>query len=423
MKKNIKSVVKNALCAGCGTCVSLCPERAIKIDIDEKQGIYVPRIDEDKCNNCGICLKSCPRDFDKDKKSKNILIGNYLNCYSGHAKDYNLRYNSSSGGVITSLLIFALEKGIIDGALVVKMKKDKPLEPEPFIARTKGEIINASGSKYCPVPVNIALKEILKSNPREKFAVVGLPCHILGMRKAERVNKELKEKIVLHFGLFCSHVPSFHGTKNLLKKFNIKQEEVIKLDYRGKGWPGHMKILKKNEEVLLSLLTYWKFIGSALFTSTGCLACSDSTSELSDLSFGDAWLPEFKNNKVGESIVISRTQRGEEILKKAKKEKAIQFNSISSKKVISSQITTLYLKKKNLRAGVNLSRKKVFLGNTLRPDLLDYLLAFSFWFNRSFFRKLVKYIPLKIFFLYNKFFNVIYHKKACYDFKKYIKRD
>ena len=35
------------------------------------------------------------------------------------------------------------------------MKKDNPLEPEPFIARTREEIIEASKSKYCPVPANI----------------------------------------------------------------------------------------------------------------------------------------------------------------------------------------------------------------------------------------------------------------------------
>jgi len=79
---------------------------------------------------------------------------------------------------VTALFIFALEKGLIDGALVTGMKKDKPLEPEPFIARTREKIISARGSKYCSVPANIALKEILKAKEEERFAVVGLPCHI-----------------------------------------------------------------------------------------------------------------------------------------------------------------------------------------------------------------------------------------------------
>ena len=58
MKKNIKSVIKNGLRAECGTCVSFCPERAIEMVIDKKQGVYILNIDKSKCNNCGICLKN-----------------------------------------------------------------------------------------------------------------------------------------------------------------------------------------------------------------------------------------------------------------------------------------------------------------------------------------------------------------------------
>jgi coenzyme F420 hydrogenase subunit beta len=237
MKRNktIKSVVKNDLCTGCGTCIALCPEEAIKLTINEKKGIYVPEVNEEKCNNCGICYEVCPGhsvDFKGlnletfGKEPKDVLIGNYLNCYIGHSTDYGIRYNSSSGGLVTQLLIFALEEGIIDGALVTRTKKDNPLEPEPFIARTKEEVIEATKSKYCPVPVNIVLKEILNSKEGEKFAVVGLPCHIHGIRKAEQINKKLKEKIVLHIGIFCSHTPNFWGTELLFERMKIKREDI-----------------------------------------------------------------------------------------------------------------------------------------------------------------------------------------------------
>jgi len=178
--KTISSVAKDGLCTGCGTCVALCPNDAIEMVINEKKGVYVPELDEGKCNNCGICFKVCPGhevDFKGlnleifGKEPEDILIGNYLNCYVGHATDYDIRYNSASGGLVTALLIFALEEGLIDGALVTRMKKDKPLEPEPFIARTREEIIEARGSKYCPVPANVALREILEAEEGERFVV------------------------------------------------------------------------------------------------------------------------------------------------------------------------------------------------------------------------------------------------------------
>ena len=262
--ETITQVVKDGLCTGCGTCVALCPNEAIKLTINEKKRIYAPELNEEKCNICGICYEVClghSVDFNQlnletfGKKPEDVLIGNYLNCYIGHSTDYDIRYNSASGGLVTQLLIFALEEGIIDGALVTRMKKDNPLEPEPFIAGTKEEIIEASRSKYCPVPANIALKEILESKEGERFAVVGLPCHIHGIRKAEIINKKLKEKIVLHIGIFCSHAPNFWGTELLLERMSIKREEVIKLDYRGEGWPGSMKICRRMENYNYYLIT------------------------------------------------------------------------------------------------------------------------------------------------------------------------
>ena len=202
-KNNISGIIKNDLCTGCGICIPICPILAIKLDIDRYRGIYVPEISEKKCNNCYTCMRVCPGykvNFNQlntelfHKKPKNPLIGNYQNCYTGHCNNLDIRNESSSGGIITQYLIFALEQKIINGVLVTRMKNDRPWEPEPFIARTKSEIIEASKSKYCPVPANIAINEILKSKKDEKFAVVGLSCHIQGLRKAEQINKKLKDK-------------------------------------------------------------------------------------------------------------------------------------------------------------------------------------------------------------------------------------
>ncbi|GAI03623.1 unnamed protein product, partial [marine sediment metagenome] len=223
--KTISKVVETGLCTGCGTCAGICPQQCIAMVEDTSKGIYLPQLEREKCNECGVCLKVCPGhevDFKAlnleifGKEPEDILLGNYLNCYTGHATDYDIRYNSASGGLVTALLIFALEQGLIDGALVTKMRENNPLEPQSFIARTAEEIISAAKSKYCPVPANIALKQLLKEEGM--FAVVGLPCHIHGVRKAELVNSKLKEKVALRLGLFCSQTPSFFATEYILQK-------------------------------------------------------------------------------------------------------------------------------------------------------------------------------------------------------------
>ena len=387
--KTIEEVIKNNLCTGCATCVSLCPRSAIELIKDNSKGIYQPRLNEEECNQCGTCFDVCPGhtiDFKQlnleifGKEPEDILIGNYLNCYIGHVTDYNIRYNSASGGLVTALLIFALEKGVIDGALVTRMKKDKPLEPEPFIARTREEIIEASKSKYCPVPANVALKEILESEEGDKFAVVGLPCHIHGIRKAEQINKKLKEKIVLHVGIFCGSMPNFMGTEFLLRKLKLQSKDIVMLNYRGEGWAGKMSLrLRNNETKTIPYPAYWGGFGS-FFYPFRCTLCSDWTSEVADISFGDAWLPEIvERDKIGTSLIITRNEESNNILQQMISQNKIELNEITHSKVAISQGGILW-KKRDLKARLTLSKllgKNVPLYNQklLEPKFKTFLSA------------------------------------------------
>jgi coenzyme F420 hydrogenase subunit beta len=365
--ETIAQVVKDGFCTGCGTCIALCPEEAIKLTINEKKGIYVPELNKEKCNSCGICYEVCPGhevNFKQlnleifGKEPVDVLIGNYLNCYVGHSTDYDIRYNSSSGGLVTQLLIFALEERIIDGALVTRMRKDKPLEPEPFIARTRAEIIEASKSKYCPVPANIALKEILNSKEGEKFAVVGLPCHIWGVRKAEQINKKLQEKIALHLGLFCcSQTVNFLATEYVLQRMNIPKENVIRIDYReGHFPPGIMSIrLKKGVIKKISHSEFWGMIFYSFgfwFGPIRCMLCSDETCELADISVGSEWFPYLAYDNINQSLVLVKSKLGEEILQKCEHGDKVKLIKIDKKKFKSKGMRNY--KKNNLKARISL---------------------------------------------------------------------
>ena len=384
--ETIEQIAKNNLCTGCGTCVAMCPKKAIEMRIDERKGIYVPKINEEKCNSCGLCRRVCPGhsvDFKAlnldifGKEPEDVLMGNYQACYLGHAADYDLRYNAASGGVVTALLLFALEKGMIDGALVTKMSEENPLEPQPFIARTKEEIISACKSKYCPVPANIALREILKEAGR--FAVVGLPCHIHGVRKAESANKKLKEKVILHIGIFCSHSDTFWQTEFLLKKLGIKEEDIAKIDYRGEGWPGLMSVLLKNgKKVSVPYSEAGSLHGLWLHAILRCAFCCDLTAELADVSCGDAWLPEILvNEKMGKSIVISRTKIGEALFLEAAQNGYIELEKTSSDKVKQSG-DMMQTKKKDIKVRFLIRRlfnKAIPIYNTtlIQPRLISYV--------------------------------------------------
>ncbi|MFB3885581.1 MAG: Coenzyme F420 hydrogenase/dehydrogenase, beta subunit C-terminal domain [Thermodesulfobacteriota bacterium] len=298
---------------------------------------------------------------------EDVWIGNQKGIYIGHASDNDVRFNSSSGGVVTALLIFALETGIVDYAVVTRMNRSSPLEPEVCIASTREEVIISSGSKYCPVPSNIALKEVLLKDAR--YAVVGLPCHIHGVRKFEQVSSKLRDRIVLRLGLMCSNNTTFLGTEYFLLKWAIDKRHVDRIYFRDRGWVSNynMRVVMKDgrTRILPRAGNPHASLWSSLlhnsvyhydFVIPRCLMCCDHTAELADISFGDPRLPELvRRDKPGKSVIISRSTFAENLLVRAQSRGAIELTgTISAQKFYDSQ---------------NLSFKKGF-GSRLRARAL-----------------------------------------------------
>jgi len=304
--------------------------------IDDRKGIYLPDINSDKCNNCGLCYEICPGhslDFKTlsisvfGKQPEDIRIGNFRNVYVSYANDRKIRYDGASGGIVTAVLLCALDNGIIDGALVTGMRKDVPWEPMPMIARTREDIIKAARSKYCPVSSNTALAEVLDQDG--KYAVVGLPCHIHGLRKAQKRNKTLFDRVVLTIGLFCASGRSFRGLEALLMKLGLDKQDIRSLEFRGNGWPGSLTIeTMTGKRIVSALEDYYPYM--CCNDPYRCSLCPDKTSEFADISCGDAWIPGFnRENGAGRSICITRSDMGQSIVAQAVSDEAITLSPLA----------------------------------------------------------------------------------------------
>jgi coenzyme F420 hydrogenase subunit beta len=379
----IAPVVRHKLCTGCGTCAGICPRDALDMSLDARKGCYVPRLDRNRCTQCGLCWEACPGhsvDFEALSAAlfgavpEDIALGRYLGCYVGHATDENVRFSSASGGLVSALLIFALEEGLIDGALVTRMRRGQPLTPEPFLARTREEILSAAGSKYCPVAANIALKEVLAGKGR--IAVVGLPCHIQGIRKAEQRLPVLAERIRYRISLACSLDFSFRGTLRFLKNLGIAPDSVAAFQYRGRGWPGTAWIrLKDGTERTVPYPECYRPLGP--YSLRRCTLCSDMLGELSDLTCGDAWTPaRVQTDKIGSSFTVARTPEAEELLEMAAAKEVVELSELGLEELLASQHHALF-KKRKLPARLRLfrwsgRRVPVYRQKLLTPTRDDY---------------------------------------------------
>ncbi len=334
-----KEVIDAGLCTACGTCVGVCASKAIAIDyeVDEPE----PKLVGD-CIYCEICYFICPgkniplreldkkflgkeRDFEKDK------LGIYKYCGRGYAENEEIKSGATSGGMISSLLICALEEGIIDAALLAGWRKDKPWRCKPYIATNREEVLLGLRTGMMIVPINELLSEVIVEKKYNKIAVVGLPCHIHGIRKLQqcRKPKKIADSIKLTLGLFCSATYYWEGTKHLLQEFGkIKNIDSIKaMDYRGGEKPGGLYILTKDGKIRFVASKHdctWHMLGSASYKRDRCLMCVDFTAELADISCGDIFQDVDHKEKHWVATLI-RTKAGEELIKLAIDKKYINF--------------------------------------------------------------------------------------------------
>ena len=277
-------------------------------------------------------------------KMTSSLIGSCQNCYLGFSNSNQIRYNSSSGGVVREILIYLFKKKSIQGALIVKSSHQDPFYFYSDIATTIGEIERMPGSVYAPVDYAPGIKKILKNEG--KYAIVGIPCQINSVRTLMERDKQFREKIFLTIGLFCNGTPSIEGTKFFCDRYNIDKNKVKSIRYRSEGWPGSMKIETDNKTYAFSkrpslknikLRTVASVAFSSFFYLEKCLSCFDKLNKLADISTGDAWLPELRGDRIGVNVIISRSKLAEDVLLKMKEEKIITLKKTPLSKIIDSQ--------------------------------------------------------------------------------------
>jgi len=312
---NIKFVVDNDLCTCCGTCAGLCPESAIQM-MESPGGLLLPRIDTERCTKCRICVLVCPG-WKVEKiwpELTDAYKGQALSAFLVHAVDPQSRLESQSAGAVTALCGYLLSCGEVDGVLVTEMPVDGSLRPKPFIARSAEDLKKARGSKYCPTGSNAGLRRV---NLEESIALVGLGCHIHGLRRAEMNMPNRVSNVKVAIGLICEGMMGFGSMDYLVEKSGLKRDEVESLRFKNKkfgGWPGDTSVkLFNGEERRVS--KKHRLASKFGFGLPRCMLCWDKLNIGADITAGDPW--GICNDKEGFNVLIARTEKGNKIVRNA----------------------------------------------------------------------------------------------------------
>ena len=167
---NISFVIEQSLCHGCGACEVGCPEDAIVLELNSRQGIYLPRIVESRCTSCSVCVDLCSgwsldltaAAHRSGDELPHHLIGPHTGIFRAYSTNPERRRRGASGAIVTELAAFLLESGQVDGVLTVRMNAVTPTRAEYYLARSVGELVPSQKSKYCPVPLGSHIKEIIR---------------------------------------------------------------------------------------------------------------------------------------------------------------------------------------------------------------------------------------------------------------------
>jgi len=369
---NVTNIVtKHDYCIGCGICVAICPKDNLFMSWSE-QGELVPT-PKTTCNNkCSLCLDICPfnnHEINQDDIAKDVFtnnsnlnyhseIGYYISSYVGYSNRNSQRIKGASGGMATWFLESLLQEGIVDYVIAVGNGQTQDRMFEFKILNTPEEVQACSSSKYYPVDLYQVINNVIKDKTDKKYAIIALPCVVYGMRLAMRKIPCLRHRIKILASITCGQLQNRFYTELLAIESGVPVKELLRMDFRRKSdkenainyrqvairLDGSEGVPQENLKLPIHLWTY------KYFTQNACNFCDDIFRETADITFMDAWLPEYINDYRGTSLVVTRTDLADELVKKGMDGGTCRIQHIPADKVAASQKGVIY-KKRHLLAG------------------------------------------------------------------------
>ncbi len=327
----MNEVVAFGSCCECGSCVLVCPHNVIDYVDGKPKQVAKATAAFDYCGisegiGCDVCAQVCPRLSPREFELADLLYGPdqpyrgafgvYRRVVAARGVAPEIRDRAQDGGVVTAMLRWAFERGVIDGAAVSVADPQRPALPMPKLVTNVDELMTSAGSWYTYCANNLALEDAERFG-LSKVAFVGVPCQVTPVRKMQLVdagylvNGRKKDKhierqskfltgygsrVAFTIGLLCTEVFTYEGlmVDKIERDMGIPLDDIKKFNVKGK-----VLIYKKDGE-----LVEMKLKTAQEYARPECHHCGDFSAELADISCGGVGAMDW-------TITILRTERGE----------------------------------------------------------------------------------------------------------------
>jgi coenzyme F420 hydrogenase subunit beta len=337
--KSLQDVVDWRLCIGCGACAFASPPGKIELVNLPTVGIR-PRI-QDPDYTGSECLSFCPgagvsapSDPAGSQRASEKEFGAAIEIWVGYAADPEIRFQASSGGILTALALFCIERGGMGSVLHTGKDEEQPWLNRTVQSRSRQQLLDRAGSRYAPSSPCDGLAMV--ENSAAPCVFIGKPCDVAAVASLRKTRPALDRNLGLVLTFFCAGTPSTQGTLDLAAGPS-PSGRIVDLRYRGEGWPGEFKARwDDGTEKRLPYEQSWSRLTS--YRPLRCNLCPDGLGALADISCGDAW-DEYdpKRPNPGVSIVLVRTPRGQQILRQAIEAGYVTLQPAGPERVLAAQ--------------------------------------------------------------------------------------
>ncbi|MEH2183333.1 Coenzyme F420 hydrogenase/dehydrogenase, beta subunit C-terminal domain [Nostoc sp.] len=273
------------------------------------------------CSECGLCdtyyihyvKEACAfinqqiSELEEETHTRSRHLENPDELYFGvhqdmiAAKKHQPIEGAQWTGIVSSIAIEMLNRGLVEGVVCVQNTKEDRFQPMPVIARTPEEILAARVNKPTLSP-NLSVLEQVEKSGMKRLLVIGVGCQIQALRAVE---KQLGLEKLYVLGTPCVDNVNRAGLQKFLETTSRSPNTVVHYEFMQ-----DFRVHFKHEDGSSETVPFFGLKTNQLkdVFAPSCMSCFDYVNSLADLVVGYMGAP------FGWQWIVVRNDTGKEML-------------------------------------------------------------------------------------------------------------